>query len=329
MKEIRIDVVDWWDDNFEDNYFIHFLSKYYKVVRSKDPDYLLCSCFGYEHFKYDCVKIFFTGENITPDFNLYDYALGFDYMDFETRYLRYPLFLISPYNEALKLAEQKHIFGNSQEMLNRGFCSFVVSNGDCVDPIREKFFDEMSKIDFVASGGGFRNNIGKRVENKIDFLRQYKFNIAFENSQGRGYCTEKLIEAFAAQTVPIYWGDLSLLDNNFVNPKSYINISTFSCIQEALGYIQEIDKNNELYLSILQEPAFFQSDIQEYYENKLVSFFKDIFSLNKQIPRSSRIIEYQNQQKKLLISPPPSLCKKILRKFISNEEIKVLRERLF
>lgn len=207
MREIRIDVIDWWNQDFENNYFIQFLSKRYRVTRSKKPDFLLCSCFGLDHFKFDCTKIFFTGENLTPDFNLYDYALGFDYIDFGERYLRYPLFLL--YGSSLKKAKLKHIF-NPQAMLDRGFCSFVVSNGKNANPIREEFFDAMCQIDFVASGGGFRNNIGKRVKDKIKFLGQYKFNIAFENSQSSGYCTEKLIEAFAAQVVPIYWGDPSL-----------------------------------------------------------------------------------------------------------------------
>lgn len=298
MQEIKVNVVDWWSDDFENNYFINFLSKKYKIVRSENPDYLFCSCFGFDHFKYrDCIKIFFTGENLTPDFNLYDYALGFDYIDFGSRYLRYPLFLL--YGDITKQAEQKHIFNNPQEMFNRGFCSFVVSNGKNANPIRENFFDVMSQIDFVASGGGFRNNIGKRVENKIDFLKQYKFNIAFENSQYNGYCTEKLIEAFAAQTVPIYWGDPSLLNSDFINPKSYINLSSFSNTQEAIEYIREVNHNQDLYLSILSEPVFFKSNIQEYYENKLEKFFTNVFSNPPQVVLSNTRKAYQDKQKRL------------------------------
>jgi hypothetical protein len=42
---------------------------------------------------------------------------------------------------------------------------------------------------------------------KVDFLRAYKFVIAFENSSSPGYNTEKLTDAIEADCVPIYWGD--------------------------------------------------------------------------------------------------------------------------
>ncbi|ANV98156.1 hypothetical protein BBW65_04780 [Helicobacter enhydrae] len=207
MQEIKLNVVDWWEEKLEYNYFLSFLSKKYKIIQSDKPDFLLCSVFGNQHLEYDCIKIFYTGEAITPDFNFYDYALGFDYLDFGDRYLRYPLFLLD--QKTFKLAEQKHLLKDEAKLLQRDFCSFVVSNGNA-HPIRKEFFEALSKINFVASGGRYQNNIGKYVENKLDFIQSYKFNIAFENSRYAGYCTEKIIDAFAAQSIPIYWGDPSL-----------------------------------------------------------------------------------------------------------------------
>ena len=46
----------------------------------------------------NAVKIYFTGENDVPDFNLADYALGFHYIDFGDRYLRFPLYLLDHYS---------------------------------------------------------------------------------------------------------------------------------------------------------------------------------------------------------------------------------------
>ena len=42
---------------------------------------------------------------------------------------------------------------------------------------------------------------------KIEFLRAYKFVIAFENGLSPGYNTEKLTHAMEADSMPIYWGD--------------------------------------------------------------------------------------------------------------------------
>lgn len=51
----------------------------------------------------------------------------------------------------------------------------------------------------------FPNYCGK-TENKQKTLREYNFVIAFENSDYPGYITEKIIDAFRAGTVPLYWG---------------------------------------------------------------------------------------------------------------------------
>ena len=45
---------------------------------------------------------------------------------------------------------------------------------------------------------------------KLDYLRAFKFSIAFENSRRIGYVTEKLYDAFLADTIPVYWGDPNL-----------------------------------------------------------------------------------------------------------------------
>lgn len=54
------------------NIFTDILSAKYTVeIDDKKHDFLFCSSFSEEHFKYKCVKIYCTGENITPDFNLF------------------------------------------------------------------------------------------------------------------------------------------------------------------------------------------------------------------------------------------------------------------
>jgi hypothetical protein len=44
-------------------------------------------------------------------------------------------------------------------------------------------------------------------EEKLSYLRSFKFTVAFENSRRIGYATEKLYDAFRADTIPVYWGD--------------------------------------------------------------------------------------------------------------------------
>ena len=56
MKKVRIKFVDFFK-GFDplQNDFVEILSKRYQVVMSDDPEYLIYSCFGYEHLKYNCI----------------------------------------------------------------------------------------------------------------------------------------------------------------------------------------------------------------------------------------------------------------------------------
>ena len=52
------------------------------------PDYrdiLFYSCFGDEYLKYECLRVFYTPENVRPDFRKCDYAFSFDYPVTETK----------------------------------------------------------------------------------------------------------------------------------------------------------------------------------------------------------------------------------------------------
>ena len=165
---------------------MQLLSKKYDIVYAKKPDFLLFGPFNDETaktnwFDYDCVRIFYTGENVRTDFNVADYGVDYDYMDFGDRHLHYPLFVL---------------YGGVKE--NRPLNK------------REKFFDKLNTYKKVDSGGRHRNNIGHFVANKHEWLQNYKFNLCFENASFPGYLTEKLFDAYNAGCVPIYWGDTSL-----------------------------------------------------------------------------------------------------------------------
>ena len=90
MKEIKIHFCDFWmGHSLENDFFLNLLKdKYNFIIDKKNPDFVICSCYADEYKKFDCPRIFYSGENITPDFNVYDYAISFDYLDFGKRYLR-------------------------------------------------------------------------------------------------------------------------------------------------------------------------------------------------------------------------------------------------
>lgn len=203
---IRIHFCDFGDMQGIAKAITALLQRHYTIILdSHSPQFLFYSVFGSEHIKYDCVRIFYTGENITPNFTICDYAIGFDHLHFLDRYLRYPLYLF--YEADVQKAAKKHesITQNTLKSKSR-FCNFVVSNGNA-DPYREQVFYALNAYKKVDSGGRYLNNIGAPIRDKFAFQSECRFSLCFENSSTPGYLTEKLIQAAAAQTIPIYWGD--------------------------------------------------------------------------------------------------------------------------
>lgn len=150
-KKIRCNFVDFWP-GFDYKFYLWFLSDEYEFLIDKEhPDYLFYSCFGNEHLFYeDCIRIFWSDENIMPDLNLCDYALSLSNLQCDDRTFRkYSGFLYRK-DSHLVLPVLKE-----EALLNRKFCNFVYSNNTCVAPYRELFFNALSGYKRIDSGGAF------------------------------------------------------------------------------------------------------------------------------------------------------------------------------
>ena len=249
MKHIKVAFSDFWDIfDPKDNFIMDALSERFDVEISGDPDFVFCSIFGRRYLKYDCARIWYTGENIVPDFNLVDYGMGFSEISFYDRYLRLPHYALYP--RACRLVRDG-LHMSDKELLDRKFCSYVISNA-VSGAERLEMIDKLEKYKPLDSGGRYRNNVGGPVKDKIDFCAGYKFSIAFENSSSRGYTTEKIMESFAAHTVPIYWGNPDIAEE--FDPESFINCHDFDSFDEVAKYIEKIDKDAELYLKMVKTP---------------------------------------------------------------------------
>lgn len=278
MGIIRFAYADMWSDFNPDRFhLINILKKKYDIVTDYEkPDYVICSCFGHDYLKYDCPRILYMGEALAPDFNVYDYAIGFDRIHFGTRYLRVPLYAL--YAENFALAKRKHELPDEFYLGKRSFCNFVVSNGNGI-PERELFFKKLSARKRVDSAGRYLNNMpeGKNVDDKIEFQKQYKFTIAFENSIMDGYITEKIVQAWASGTVPIYYGGNGV-EKDF-NSEAYIDVTKFSSMDECVDWILFLDSHSDEYLKIAKEPIYIPGNEMDFdYEKKITDFFDYIFN---------------------------------------------------
>ena len=273
----------------EDRLIYRLVARNYEICRGGKPDYVVvqgASAAGHARFD-DCVKILLNGENDAPDFNAFDYAIGFDHMAFGDRYLRCPLFAMYRGFDALVSRSNGM---TDDELLNRKFCSFVVSNASFCDPIRRKFFERLSKYKKVDSGGRWMNNVGGPVKDKLEFCRGYKFNIAFENSAYDGYTTEKIMEAYAAESVPIYFGNPTV-ETDF-RLESMVRVKDESDVERAVEEVIRLDNDDAAYLAKCREQCFAVPDPLAY-ERQLEAFLFHIF--DQPLEQARRRARYGHQ----------------------------------
>lgn len=96
-RKIHINFSDFWHpDTLEaklNNPLYKLLSERFDLVICDSPDFLLFSSFGVNFIRHSGVRIFYTGENVRPNYSLCDWSFGFDYSD-DPRHFRLPYYAI-------------------------------------------------------------------------------------------------------------------------------------------------------------------------------------------------------------------------------------------
>lgn len=266
MKTIKLGFADTYDN--AKKFFTEVLGRQYNVVRDdNDPDYLIFGDpnFGETHYRYTrAKKIFFTGENVRPTYFTYDHAITFDHENSPKHY-RLPLYVLEMWaitKDTPELTKDMYYLVNKpidaeKEWSNKKrFCSYIQSNPNCLP--RTQFVEFLIQNQAIDSAGPHLNTTGVVIPRnrklKIDYFNESKFGIAFENGSFPGYVTEKLLDSYYANTVPIYWGS-STVARDF-NPKSYVDASHFRNFNDILSYMRALASNKNEYLDILTAPAF-------------------------------------------------------------------------
>jgi hypothetical protein len=242
---------------------LHALSNDYNVQESDNPSVVFFA--GDKKTKHKqfqkCLKIYVSVEYYYPNFNQCDYALSYLNLP-NPKNLRLPYYTWEDHGEDL-------IKGNDewQTLVHQKnkFCAFVISNNNQFRTWKRiSFFHKLSKYKTVDSGGRALNNIGYRVENKLEFYKPYKFAITFENQFSREYTTEKIVHAMQSRCIPIYWGNPDVVRD--FNPKSFINLHDYTNDEEAINHIIQIDQNPALLEQYFKEPFFYYNQINEWFD---------------------------------------------------------------
>jgi len=283
-KTVKIKFVgfNWPGFTPEENIVYRILEKYYDVVITDDPDYIICSIFGeeYEYCKYPQVRIMCIGEDYVPDFNLIDYSISrfpIDYFD-RNFYLigcadnykgqRWYDLETKDRNYDKSFLEKKDIFAN-----------FIASH-ESDQNMRGDFFKELCKYKKVLSFGSYLNNtdgmtVNFQDDSKTEIQRRSKFSLCFEALKHEGFITEKISDAFYADSIPVYFGSSNITD--IFNEKAFICCKSREDFQNTIDRIIELDQNDEKYMEMLRQPIFVRPDYPSYTQRKLEEFVLNIF----------------------------------------------------
>jgi hypothetical protein len=260
-------------------------------------DYVFHAGHGYSILKCNGVRIFSTGECLAPDFNISDYAMGFENMEFGDRNCWLPLLRLWPsaYASLLKPRE------NPGEVLSSktDFCSYVMSNMDDSAPERVEIFEKLARYKPVMSGGRWRNNVNGPVKDKIAFQAKSRFVIAFENASHPGYLTEKFAEAAQSNAIPIYWGDPRIA--SIFNPEAFVNCHAFRNLDEAVAEVIAIDQDESRCRAMLAAPWFKDGREPECLSSKRYeSFLANIFDQPHELAYRRNRSRWGRKHEKLL-----------------------------
>ena len=294
---LRINFVDFWPNFFkDDNYFFHLLSNDFKVVIDQENPDLLFFSVDYakkrEHRYYDnsnTKKIFYTGENIVPNYEECDASFSF-LKNEDSKNYRLPLWSLFinwfdvPYNkkrdQSYLINKESLLENNKNLKINNKFCSFVATNPS---GRRLDFVPKLQARKYVDCGGTLLNNTGRKIKGrgdqkwKIKYISKFRFNIAFENEIGEGYVTEKILHPMSVNSIPIYWG--SDFVNQDFNPKSFINASNYENDEALIEKILDLEKDKEKYMELLRQPWFKNNEFPDYVRpNSVLKFLNQVLN---------------------------------------------------
>ncbi|XP_021363143.1 glycoprotein 3-alpha-L-fucosyltransferase A-like [Mizuhopecten yessoensis] len=128
--------------------------------------------------------------------------------------------------------------------------AWMVSNCNIVKSGRMEYARELGKhvqVDIYGHCGPLSCPASKHKECVEMTRRDYKFYLSFENHKCHDYLTEKVMNAYDAELIPIVLGARKE-DYAQVLPKhSYIHVEDFESTQKLGEYLNLLDKNDTLY----------------------------------------------------------------------------------
>ncbi len=288
------------------------------IIDTESPDYLIVtishiisrdrlielfrSCYSQ-----DKIMIFEGDEAISPDLNIFDYAITYDdnlICDDRVCHRPFSVFVAGG-REAknnIRLTREEAEY----EYDKRKFCNFIYSNSNSFH-VRDDLFYLISDYKRVDSLGKHLNNVNNNPDrdsnawfgSSVDLKKGYRFSISAENGMMRGYTSEKIVSSFLANSIPIYWGNPNI--STEFNPDAFIDCNVYSSLIDVVNQVKKVEENRELWINMVTAPIMTdkQKEINAIQEKKYIDFINHIFEQDikyaKRCSTTTASIYYMNR----------------------------------
>ena len=270
LNKLKLNFVDFWPgfNPTTDPVFGKFLQEHYEVeYQVNDPHIAIFSVFGINHKRYskeNVVKIFYTPENfLLHKYPALDGVLGWENVDYYSHGSITSFDRVGKNNHRMPCYVRRYGFDLYDKIENTlpktiSKKDFVYIQSACVEfrDVMVKELMEKFKIDCV---GRCLNNTNIKVNDKLEFIKNYNFVISFENSSTVGYSTEKLTDSFVANSIPVYFGDPNVSQDFYED--SFVNYHSFNNKEEIYDRLNDLISSDELKLEMLQNKRVKNKDL--------------------------------------------------------------------
>ena len=256
-----------WKEEFRNVWFYRFMQSRH-LLEGSNKKVAFYSVFGSKKLlKYDDndIRCFFTAENVHA-YNSKDYAdlflsddtvdlsMAFDFFD-DDKYLRLPTWVLrffSPESDYEGVKARCEELSKPVGLANRKRYVSIIASWDPTG-LRKEILDEMSQFGRVDCAGKWMHNDDSLKcdfgDDKLEYLKSFRFNVCPENSNAYGYVTEKLFDAIDAGCVPVYWGSCNKPELDILNQDAILFWNFRGDNAETLRLIEKMER----------DPAFFES----------------------------------------------------------------------
>lgn len=242
-------------------------------------------------------KIFYTVENIHDEGSFWSQyedlllqdthiqlSIGYDYLA-NSNYIRFPFWLMRLFDPEDNYTTIKNkcnlIEQSAKENKKERFCAFICRNDYNGD--RTFFLSLLNQLDTVDCPSQFQHNDDSLItihnNNKLSYLSSYKFNLCPENSNYKGYVTEKLFDAVLSGCIPIYWGSENQPEPDILNQNRILFLSIDQDNNHISERILSMHKDYRKFQLFSNQPIFTRQApeiIYDYFknlENKIIGIF--------------------------------------------------------